>query len=40
MQVMDDTTKSLALSLNMRQLKQDIISSNIANSETLIMANA
>lgn len=30
----DKTTKGLAASLNMRQLRQNIISSNIANAET------
>lgn len=33
-ELFDKTTKGLAASLNMRQLRQNIISSNIANAET------
>lgn len=32
--IFDKTTRGLAASLNMRQLRQNIISSNIANAET------
>ncbi len=34
MKVMDKTMNALAASLNFRQMRQDIISSNIANAET------
>ncbi len=30
----DKTTRGLATSINMRQLRQNIISSNVANAET------
>lgn len=32
--IFDKTTKGLAASINMRQLRQNVISSNIANAET------
>lgn len=34
MEIKDKTMKALAAALNFRQMRQDIISSNIANSET------
>ena len=34
MKIMDTTMKTLAASLNMRQMRNEIISSNIANAET------
>lgn len=34
MELNDKTLKSLAASLNMRQMRQEIIASNVANSET------
>ena len=34
MQVQDKTIKSLAAALNFRQMRQELISSNIANAET------
>ena len=34
MKVMDSTMKALAASLNLRQMRQEVISSNIANAET------
>ena len=34
MKIMDTTAKTLAASLNLRQMRNEIISSNIANAET------
>ncbi len=34
MKVMDSTMKALAASLNLRQMRQEVIASNIANAET------
>ena len=34
MKVMDSTMKALAASLNLRQMRQEVIASNIANADT------